>query len=207
MVKTVTAGSRLVVYAGSGSNSTILTGIADTSGRTWTLQQSIAIAAFSTAYVWTSNPVVSTGSITVTVTANNTSDDWGADLLEFGGSAGIGASSKTNVTSGAPTLNITTTGANSAIAVINMDINAVSGASRVWRTNAGAFTEQTFSQATGVIGAYGGFHANAGAIGTYAVGLSAPTGMKYSIIACEVLGTVTAAGKSPGNITQYGSFI
>jgi len=206
MVKTVITGSRLVVYAGTGSNSVLLTGISDTSGRTWTLQQSIAVSLFSTAYVWTSNPVVSTGSITVTVTASGTSDNWGADLLEFSGSSGIGASSKTNTT-GAPTLNITSTGDNSALVVVNMDFNNVDGTSRLWLTNAGAFTELTYSRAASVIAAYGGYHADAGPAGTDAVGLSAPTGQKYSIIALEVLGTAGVAGKSPGNVTQYGSFI
>jgi hypothetical protein len=207
MVKTVTAGSYLAVYAGTGVNTTALTAISDTSSRTWTLKQSVVVSGYSTAYVWTSNPVASTGSITVTVTAANTGETWGADLLEFGGSAGIGASSKTNVLSGAPTLNLTSTGDNSAVIVVNLDATNTDGASRAWLTNAGAFSELSYSRAAGVIAAYGGYHADAGAIGTDAVGLSAPAAQKYSIIACEVLGTATAAGKSPGNVSQYGSFI
>jgi hypothetical protein len=88
-----------------------------------------------------------------------------------------------------------------------MDFNAVDGASRVWLTNDGAFTELTYSRAASVIGAYGGYHADAGAAGTNNVGLSAPTGQAYSIIALEVLGTASAAPALVSRVGgQYGAF-
>jgi hypothetical protein len=63
---------------------------------------------------------------------------------------------------------------------------AVGTGARTWRANAGALTETTYSAATNMT-VYGGYHADAGPIGTYAVGLSLPVGQTYSIAAVEIL--------------------
>ena len=107
--------------------------------------------------------------------------------------------------SGAPTLNLTTTQANSAIVVANVDWTAVDGASRVWRTNAGMFKSRPIQFVSPNYTVYGGYHADAGALGTYAVGLSAPSTQRYVIGAVEVKGsTRTTLSKPPNNLGLVG---
>jgi hypothetical protein len=154
---------------------------------TWTNRQTIRIAGYCQMLIATALVDVDK-SMTVSFTKNASDTYWfGGNCLTFRGSGGYDTSSKTNVASGAPTLNITTGAANCVIVVANADWNAVDGASRVWRTNAGAFTEQTYDFQVGTYTSYGGFHANAGAAGTYAVGLSAPGGQHYAIVALSLL--------------------
>jgi len=158
---------------------------------TWTEQQTIRISSYCSLTLATA-VVDSNKSMTVTSTRTGASAlGFGLNVLTFRSSDGVGASSKTNVSSGAPTLNLTTTQANSAIVVANGDWNAIDGASRTWRTNAGALTEQTYALTATQATNYGGYHADAGAIATYAVGLSAPGAQKYSIAAVEVKGAAS----------------
>lgn len=159
---------------------------------TWTLQQSIVVSSYCSTYVWTTTASTAE-SITVSFARGGVSNLFGGNVLTFRGSDGVGASAKTNVTTGAPTLNITTTQANSAVVVVNGDWNAVDGATRTWRENAGSLTEVTYFRDSANYTVYGGYHSDSGATGTYAVGLSAPSGQAYSIIAVEVKGSAAAA--------------
>lgn len=205
---TPSAGETLVMYGGTAFfNTRINTAPTDTSGLTWTARQVIEVSNQAPAYLWTSSQVVSTGAITITLAlSSNSGEDWGARCLRFSGSSGVGAGNNTTG-SGAPTLNVTTTAANSAIVVFNNDVNTVSGTGRVWRTNAGTFTELDYTNVNFGIAIYGGYHADAGAINTYAVGLSAPTGQGYSIVAQEIMGTAAAAPTTvPPFMGQYHSF-
>lgn len=204
---TVQAGDVLVAY-GMGENETVTLSVSGGS-LTWTLQQSIVLTGFATMYVWTAT-VDTNKSMTVTVSKMDAVSivSFGVNVLTFRGSDGIGASSKENGTDAGsgtePSLNLTTTQANSAIVVANADWNAGDGTSRTWRTGAGTLTEQTYSLVTGAVTVYGGYHANAGAIGTYAVGLSAPVSQKYSIGAVEVKGS---SGLNVGNIKTVSFWI
>jgi hypothetical protein len=87
-----------------------------------------------------------------------------------------------------PSLNITTTQANSAIVVACGDWNQHTGA-RTWRQIGGVspveVTYDTENQQDAYT-VYGAYHANAGSAGSKAVGLSAPGSMKYSIVAVEI---------------------
>ncbi|WP_445149843.1 hypothetical protein [Baekduia sp. Peel2402] len=180
----VQAGDVLVAY---GMTEDSPNGLSISGGSlTWTQQQLVNTSSYGRAYVWTAT-ASSTTSITVTFTRSG-SGQYGGDVLVFRGSGGIGASSKTNTT-GAPSLALTTTQANSAIVVASVDWNAVSGSSRTWRTGAGALTETTYSTDPAHGTFYGGYHASAGAAGSKTVGLSAPSGQQYSIVAVEVKGT------------------
>lgn len=173
-------------------------------GLTWTLQQSIVVASFGTAYIWTA---VATGaaSMTATVTANNATGRWGYSILRFGGSDGVGVSNKAN-TSGAPTLALTTTQANSAIVVINSDWNAMDGTTRTWRTAGVTPTlangmERVYFRNSVAYSAYAAYYSDAGTAAAKTVGLSAPTGQKYSIAAIEIKGS---AGAGPIPFTGWG---
>jgi hypothetical protein len=189
---TVGVGDQLVVVAGSeDAANTISTPTGG--GLTYTLRQSVVVASNSTAYGWTA-PSASAQTFTLSAT-KALAGFWGWDALRFSGSDGIGASSKTNST-GAPSLSITTTQANSAIVVVVTDWNATDGASRVWRTvngiapTAGNGFERMYFRNTTNYAAYVAYYPDAGAAGAKTVGLSAPTTTpKYSIVAIEVLGS------------------
>jgi hypothetical protein len=164
---------------------------------TWAEPQQVQVSMYVYVLVATTT-ATSTTAMTVSFarSAGTTSRFYGGNVLTFRGSDGIGASSKTNVASGAPSLNLTTTAADSAIVVANGDWTAADGASRTWRTTAGAFTEQSYFRDAARYVVYGGYHANVGAVGVKNVGLSAPAAQKYSIVAVEVKGTGAAAGPS-----------
>lgn len=202
----VLAGDILVALAGTEDNAADITSISGGS-LTWTLRQKVAVADYCQAGAWTA--VVDTDkSMTVTVTKNNaTLRAFGVNVLTFRASDGVGASSKTNVLSGAPTLNLTTTQADSAIAVFNADWTAADGASRTWRSGAGTLTEQTYFRDSAHYTVYGGYHADADAIGVKAVGLSAPGSQRYSIVACEVKGTAVTTIEVDGALASQAAVI
>lgn len=154
---------------------------------TWSLRQSIRISSYCQVCVWTA---VVDSNKSMTVSFDKPTSDWfGGNVFTFRGSDGYDNSAKTNVSSGAPTLNLHTLTDNCAVVVVNGDWNAVDGASRTWRTNFGTLTEQTYDFESGTYTAYGGYHADAGASATKAVGLSAPGSQKYSIVAVSIKGT------------------
>jgi len=135
---------------------------------------------------------------TLSVSSTGTGD-WGDIALVFSGSAGPGASASGTGT-GAPSLAITTTQAHSAVAAIILDWNGVSGASRTWLTvngttpTAGNGYELDYTLVSGNYAVYVAYWPDTGAsAGPVTVGLSAPTGMKYTVIATEVLGQAGAA--------------
>lgn len=158
---------------------------------TWTERQSILVVQRCLVYVWTSVLSADRTGLTVTFTQSANTANSGGSVITFRDSGGVGASSKTNVASGAPSLNITTTQINSAIVVVNSDWDSLGGASRVWRTGAGSMTEITYHRTAAQYTNYAGYHGNVASIGTYEVGLTTPTTQQYSIIALEVLGTIT----------------
>lgn len=130
-------------------------------------------------------------------TAGAAGNWFGGNVLTFRGSDGIGAaeSNQTVGTSG-PTLAITTTQANSAIAMIVADFNAVDGASRVYRqVNGSDPVELTYFRDSSHFTVYVAYYADAGAVGAKTVGLSAPS-QAWTIAAIEVKGSAAAAATS-----------
>lgn len=159
---------------------------------TWTQQQVILVTNFCWASIWTTT-ATSTTSFTVSFTRTGSAIDFGGDVLVFRNSAGIGASSKTNVAGGAPSLTLTTLANNSAVVCINGDFAALA-TSRTWRTvnsitpTSGNGLEQTYQAVGSNYTVYGAYWNNVGTAGSKTFGLSAPTGQTYSIISCEVKG-------------------
>jgi hypothetical protein len=153
---------------------------------TWTELQRVNVSNYGRAYAWTAT-VDSNKTMSVTCTRGALSGSYGCDALLFRDSAGVGASAKTNAASGSPSLSLTTVGDNSAVVVGDVDWNAASGASRAWRTTAGAFTEEAYATLTGHYTVYGGVHPDVDAAGAKTVGLTAPS-QKYSMVAVEVQG-------------------
>lgn len=190
----VVAGDLLVIVGGSEDASRTL-GTPTGGGLTYTLRQSILVANYCAVYLWTA-VATSTTSVTVSITVGGSGGikAWGFNVLRFR-NASVGASSKTNVASGAPSLGLTTTRENSAVVFINSDWAAQDGASRTYRTTGvGTFTEQTYYRDPDRYATYNGFYANVGVAAAKTVGLTAPGSQKYAIAALEVQGTLFDLG-------------
>lgn len=188
---TVAAGDTLVVF-GVTEDSQYTLNTPTGGSLTYTLQQSVVVSSYTSVFIWTA-PCPSSQSFTLQVTSN-IPGTFGINVARFSGSSGIGASSKTNVTGSAPSLGLTTTGANSAIVAAIGDWNAIDGTSRTWRTvngitpTAGNGQELTYSRQVGLYVAYGAYWSDAGTAGSKTVGVSSPSGQAYAIVAVEVLG-------------------
>lgn len=191
---TVAIGDTLVVYAGTGDSTLTLNPPSGGSpALTWTSRSpQVGTASTSNMYMWTSAPstTAQTFNLAVTKLAGSTSFFWGYVALRFSLVTGIGASTSTHITgTGAPTLNIATTQPHTAVVVGDVDFVPASGTA-AWRTNAGAFTAESSQFVASNMGLYGGFHADVATPATYAVGMTAPSGQTYSIIATELYGPV-----------------
>lgn len=204
---TVSTGDVLVIYGVTEADHITL-GTPTGGGLTYTLQQSVVVTDYCGVYVWTAVSA-SSQTYTLSITMAGGTAYWGYSALRFSGSDGVGASSKTNVLSGAPSLALTTGADNSAVVAAVGDWNASDGASRTWRTvnsitpTAGNNLERTYARDASRATFYGAYWNDAATAGSKTTGLSAPSGQKYSIIAVEVEGTAgggTDATATPATI-------
>lgn len=168
---------------------------------TWTEQQQVNVASYTRVYIWTTVLAGDRTGLTVTFTTVSFGMH-GGNVLTYRGSDGVGASNKTNVSGAAPSLGLTTAQDNSAIIIANGDWNAADGTTRTWRTvNGSAATEQSYLRDSAHYSAYVGRHIDAGTAGAKTVGLSAPSGQKYSIAAVEVKGSASGSQTiTPGHL-------
>ncbi|HEY7431995.1 MAG TPA: DUF5047 domain-containing protein [Streptosporangiaceae bacterium] len=170
-------------------------------GLPWALLARVALSEFCPAYTWWAAGVAA-GSPTVTGELTTGGGEWGFGILRFSGSDGIGATAAKHA-AGAPSLDITTKADHSALAVIVLDWNAADGSSRTWRTvngitpSPGGGDEITYARDSGKYAVYAAYYSDAGTAGVKTVGLSAPGGQKYSILAVEVKGHDPAASGTP----------
>ena len=197
---TTAAGDLLVVAAVTADQLTQLTSPPTGNSLTYTLAQSITVASSCQVYGWTATDATGGTGWTLSVSETGTgAPPWGFNALRFSGSDGFGASAKTGPTAGAASLNITTTQDNSAVVVMIGDWAAVDGASRTWLTVNGTAPsaangfEKTYFRDTVNYGVYIAYYPDVGTAGTKTVGLSAPTGQTYSMVAIEVKGAAGAA--------------
>lgn len=183
---TTAAGDLLVIMAISEDNAYSMS--TPTGGSlTYTLRQDVSVASYTRVTCWTAP---ATGSATFNVSITRATADaarWGYIVYRYSNHGGVGQSAKTNVSSGAPSLSITTTGANSALVVGNGDWAAADGTSRTWRSVNVSATETLYYRNTASYTVYQAHHTDTGAAGAKTAGLSAPSGQKYSIVALEVL--------------------
>ena len=196
------AGDLLILVAAAAGPSPLTTwsgGAPTNSGAalTWTLVQSSTVASYSPVWAWVAGVDTARTGMTVTLSQASGTQKWGMDLTLWRGGAAVGASAIATG-SGAPSLSITTTAASSALLVFNADYNAGSGSSRTWRTGAGTATELVYAYNAGSDATYyGAYHANAGTAGAKTVGLSAPTGQAFTLLAIEI----TPPTPTPGSDT------
>jgi hypothetical protein len=185
--------------------------IAIANGPTWTVEESHRVGSNCSVTVSVGTAGSNT-SYTTDFTDTSATQFMGGNVLTFRASDGIGASEKAQG-SGAPTLNITTLQANSALVVVVADFNAADGASRTWRTvngitpTAGNSMELTYFRDGSRYTVYIAYYSDAGATGSKTVGLSAPSGQSYSIIAVEIKGTAGGAVIDPGVILNSATVI
>lgn len=194
---TVAVGDILVILVGVENGQSAPTHSASgVTGVTWssTSVGTTTNDAAVTALVSTAATVAGTYTLSVTRLTGSTSNIWGFNCLRFSGASGVAI--RGSVVNGGQTWAAVTANANSALAWIAVDWNAIDGAARSYVTaTAGAFTEQTYFRNTTNYGVYAGFHADAGAAGTKTIGLSTPTGVLLTGIAVEVFGS--AGGTTP----------
>lgn len=152
----------------------------------WTLMAPIKETGRAWAGMWWTRTVADHTALTGTLTSASGSFWFGGNVMTWRATRGIGAYAKVNSVDAAPSLDIVTRYDNSAIVVLCVDWDANSGASRVWRTGAGTFTELTYFAGGGsTYTIYAGYHADAGLAGLKTVGLTAPI-QQYSLTALEV---------------------
>lgn len=154
---------------------------------------------------WTAERVLTytaTSGESLTVTITSSDYPWfGGNVVRFSGSDGVGESNIATGTSGSPSVSLTTTQANSAIVVMCGDWNAVSGTQTF--TNNFSGTATALTDYPGDNARYGvamAYFADAGAIGSKTVGMSAPTGQKWTIIAVEVKGSAGTVTVLPNDM-------
>lgn len=181
-------------------------------GLTWTQRGSVSATARCSVTQWTAVVGVGQGG-TFAVTATFSGDGIGGlSVIVASDIAAVGASGQANAADpAAPSLTLSTGVDNSILVVAVGDHATVDGASRVWRTGAGALTETTYSRVDFSNAAYVGYHADAGAAGSKTVGLTSPATMRPSIVAVElqpetevtvVEGTASGvAGGASGTVT------
>jgi hypothetical protein len=198
----VLAGDLLVACVVGSEEDDVIALSNSGAGLPWVQQRIVALPSHTWASVWTTTLAANRTALSFIATRSGGSGYFGCNVLTFRGSGGVGAS--VGITgSAAPSLTITTTQATSAIVVVAGDWYARSGASRAWRTDAGALTEVTYYDSGGTrYTIYMGYHADAGAVGAYAVGLTMPNDQKYSMAAIEITSSVPAP---PGEVgaTMY----
>ena len=195
---TTNPGDTLIVYGGGDTNGTAPSVLATPTGNSvsLTLLQSVSVNNQASAYIWGGTDTIGGTNWTLTCvnTTNSSFPVWGFTCVVFRSTGGIGASNSTYTSgNGTAALSLTTTQNNSAVVVFNNDWASVNGSSRVWDTvngitpSAGNGLELSYTFNSGLITIYGAYYNNTGTAGPITVGLSAPTGQTYSIVAAEVL--------------------
>lgn len=195
----VDAGDVLVIIGIAESSSTVV-GPPTGGSLTYALKQDVTTAGNCRVTLWTST-APGGQSFTLSVPSDSGTNWYGFNCLRFSG-ASVGASAKTNSV-GAPSLDLTTTVANSAIVCGNGDFLAVDGASRTWRTinsitPAAGDGEKTYFRDAIHYATYIAYWSDVGATGTKTTGLSAPTGQTFGIVAVEVIGLTPETGVDQG---------
>lgn len=187
---TVQAGDRLVAFGISEANSVA---VAISGGLTWTQQKKFNTANNVFLSLWTATAGEAKSFKVKFTREGGTTQHYGGAVQVWRKASGFGVIAGSTNTEGAPSLAMTTERSGSAIAMCVGDWNAKTGAA-TYRAGAGAFTEKNHIEDSGFYTIYGGFYAEAGAKGEYTVGMTAPSGQKYTIAAIEVMGEDAAAG-------------
>lgn len=193
------AGDILVVRAQAEDGSLLFANppTNDGTGLVWTSRGNVGTASVTTrCAAWTA--VVDTTRtiiITVTPSGGSTALWWGIIGKAWRGSDGVGNTTALTTAGGvasAVTLNLTTTQANSVIDFGVGDFGAVDRSNTAnYRTNAGAASEDQYFSNSVHYTLNDAHHADAGAIGTYAIGRNET--YVWAMVIIEIKGSAAAA--------------
>lgn len=131
--------------------------------------------------------------VTVSCAPSTSGTHWGIDAEQWRGSSGAGidnfAVEGINTGTGVPSVSLFTAHATSVLSVAADDSFANGIAGRAYTTGPGAATEIFAADDPGWNDLFSWRHMSPGAVGSKTVGMSAPTGQRWTIAAVEVLGT------------------
>lgn len=163
----------------------------------WAPREDTSFTDGNHAYIrtWTAT-ATATGNITVSFSQTaGTAINFGGEVSVLRGSGGIGNVNKNNnnISSGAPTISVTTTGANSALVFASTDWNATAGTVTFTASNGTPVSDLADQSGAGASYCNYSFHvADAGAAGAKTMGMSSPSTQRYVCTVIEVLGTASA---------------
>jgi hypothetical protein len=178
-----------IVVLGESFVATNTLGTPTGGGLVYTLRQSIvAVASQNNVYMWTA-PSASSQTFTMSITMAGVANNWGYTVLRFSNITSVGASNKGTGTGSAPSINLTTTSANSIVVGGDSDFNA-SATAATYLTGAGTATETLHDTSGGGGTFWAWYHASAGSIATKAIGMSAPT-QNWATVAVELIPLIT----------------
>ena len=175
----VPAGALLVLACQNETHSSNAT-VTSSPSLTWTKRADAQATNSGDAEIWTA-VYTAGGNITVTSDFGNNKHSSVCYVLT-GYDAALGGASATGNSQSAPSVNITTTKANSLIIGAVSDWNAIDGSSRTYRD---APTETFYHRVSGGFTTYN-FYKITGAIATYTEGLTAPTGQSGGTVLYEI---------------------
>lgn len=189
---TVLSGDQLVCVGTTENNATTLSTPTGGTSIAWTLKKSLTGSNLAPVYIWTA-PVTSGQTFSVSVGRASGTGETGMGVFVYRGSTGIGASNSASGTTGTPTVSLTTTGADSAIVIVNSDWETISVTGRTYlQINSASPTDETATSGNSsyYVAAYG----DSGAAGAKTAGLSAPAGQHWQTAVVEILGTTSGGG-------------
>lgn len=128
---TTQPGDTLVVYGGGDTNGAIALTLATPTGNgvALTLLNSLVANSKSSAYIWSGVDATGGTNWTLSCTVSSSVPVWGFTCVVFRNAGGIGASSGV-ISSGVPSLGLTTVGNGSMVVVFNNDYGSIDGTSR-----------------------------------------------------------------------------
>lgn len=180
-------GDVLVAYAIVEDTENSVAVSNDGAALTWTLGEELTTASYAYVGVWTTVLTEDRPALGVVLTRQGAAAwPYTGGVVVFRSSDGVGATAQNHANSGAPSCSITTTGDMSAVFVVSADWNWIEGDTRAWRTTAGSLVELSYFFNSTDVTYYVGYHPETGVAAAQTVGLTDPTGQKYSIAAVEV---------------------
>lgn len=187
------AGDILVVFGATGDQSDSLSISASPAVTFGPAKQTVSVSQRCWNSVWV-GVAPSTNTFTITLTLGGGVDDvFGALLLVFRSSDGVGNSGQNNSAAGVATVAITTTQDNSAVCFLQADWDGTDDTSRGFLSVNGAFIEQARDRSAGTITVNGGYYADVGAAGAKTVGMTGPS-MRFAATAVEIKGSAGGGG-------------
>lgn len=189
----IPSGRLLVLVTMGELHSSTSCSVSSSPSLTWTKRVDAQATNSGDAEIWTA-VTTSSGNITVTSDWPGAANQASICYVISGQETTLGGATASGNSQSAPSVNITTTRANSIIVGGISDWNAVNGSSRTYRD--GSITERLYHFVSGAFTAYG-FDRTAASVTTYTEGLSAPTSQSGGTVLYEIRPPVAADTIAP----------